>query len=156
MVDILFIYCKLNPDLGYRQGMHELLAPVLWAVDRDAIDVKIAEQSSSGDDELLQLLDGSYVEHDSFALFCTVMQTARIYYEHGGGGHTEPIPVVTRCQHIQDDLLMSVDPELADHLQALEILPQIFLTWVLHIPSDGKTLMKQPMDASALRTRISF
>ena len=37
--DILFIFCKLNPDVSYRQGMHELLAPVLWVIERDAIDL---------------------------------------------------------------------------------------------------------------------
>ena len=137
MVDILFIYCKLNPDLGYRQGMHELLAPILWVVDRDAVDTDSAEQATSSekDDRLMpQLLDSSYVEHDSFSLFCSVMQTARVYYEHteqqSGGGRTGTIPIVSRCQHVHNDLLMEVDPELAQHLQVLEILPQIFLTWV--------------------------
>lgn len=39
MCNILFVYCKLNPDLSYRQGMHELLAPILWVVDQDAVDL---------------------------------------------------------------------------------------------------------------------
>lgn len=134
MVDILFIYCKLNPDLGYRQGMHELLAPVLWVVDRDAVDGK-SDGQVDGDGPILQLLDASYVEHDSFSLFCSVMQNARVYYEHTDQqttrGQANTIPIVSRCQHVHNDLLMAVDPELAYHLQALEILPQIFLTWVL-------------------------
>ena len=33
MTDILFIFAKLTPEVGYRQGMHELLAPILWTVD---------------------------------------------------------------------------------------------------------------------------
>lgn len=131
MVDILFIYCKLNPDLGYRQGMHELLAPILWVVDRDAVDGKSVDQAD-GDSPILQLLDAPYVEHDSFSLFCSVMQNARVYYEHTEqqtkSGQTNTIPIVNRCQHVHHDLLMAVDPELAHHLQALEILPQIFLT----------------------------
>ena len=41
MLDILFCYAKEYPDIGYRQGMHELLAPILFvlhAESRDDID----------------------------------------------------------------------------------------------------------------------
>ncbi|GES66145.1 TBC domain protein [Aspergillus terreus] len=135
MIDILFIYSKLNPDLGYRQGMHELVAPILWVVDRDTIDPKSLKgfTSTGPDDEsMIQLLDASYVEHDSFTLFCSVMQSTRSYYEHNRqrsqNGQLDAIPIVHQCQYIHDNLLMTADLELADHLQALEILPQIFLT----------------------------
>lgn len=141
MVDVLFIYVKLNPDLGYRQGMHELLAPILWVVDRDAIEPKSVENkkkkkdapSHDDDDDLMRhLLDASYVEHDSFTLFCAVMHTARTYYEHGehrsSSGTMDVIPIVNRCQYIHQELLSTTDLELADHLHAVEILPQIFLT----------------------------
>lgn len=45
LLDILFIFCKLNRDVGYRQGMHELLAPVLWVVERDAINTSTSAGS---------------------------------------------------------------------------------------------------------------
>lgn len=135
MLDILFIYSKLNADLGYRQGMHELLAPILWVLDQDAIDktsLETAEPAAEGDNLMLQCLDAAYVEHDSFMLFCSVMQTARIYYEHddqrSANGNMEVIPIVNRCQHVHKDLLAVADCELAEHLQAIEVLPQIFLT----------------------------
>ncbi|KAL1989302.1 hypothetical protein VTN96DRAFT_64 [Rasamsonia emersonii] len=138
MLDILFIYSKLNPDLGYRQGMHELLAPVLWVVERDAIDRTSIEKAGADDkydDLMLQLLDARYIEHDSFSLFCCIMQIARTYYEHSDQktftGQTDVAPIVNRCQHIHDELLMAADRELATHLHAIEILPQIFLTrWI--------------------------
>ncbi|KAL6236556.1 hypothetical protein BDW75DRAFT_206323 [Aspergillus navahoensis] len=135
MIDILFIYSKLNPDLGYRQGMHELLAPILWVVDRDAIDIKSREHfnfTGQDDSSMLQILDSEFIEHDAFSLFCSVMQSTRVYYEHNTrssmNGQTDAIPIVLQCEHIQNNLLVATDPELADHLQALEILPQIFLT----------------------------
>ncbi|KAL4991068.1 rab-GTPase-TBC domain-containing protein [Aspergillus falconensis] len=135
MIDILFIYSKLNPDLGYRQGMHELLAPILWVVDRDSIDPKSREHfNPTGQDDIsmLQLLDSEFIEHDAFSLFCSVMQSTRVYYEHNihpsMNGQADAIPIVLQCEHIQNDLLVATDLELADHLQALEILPQIFLT----------------------------
>jgi TBC1 domain family protein 5 len=40
MVDILFLYCKENVDISYRQGMHELLAPIFYVVSTASLDVK--------------------------------------------------------------------------------------------------------------------
>lgn len=37
LTDILFIYCKLNQDVSYRQGMHELLAPLYWVVATESV-----------------------------------------------------------------------------------------------------------------------
>jgi TBC1 domain family member 5 len=133
LLDILFIYCKLNPDVGYRQGMHELVAPVLWVVERDAVD---ASTAGPEDDELLvSTLDSRYVEHDTFTLFALIMQNGKSFYEPGtdgspsvkqGNGSSES-PILVRCSNIFDSLLPSVDPELSDHLHSLDITPQIFL-----------------------------
>lgn len=133
LTDILFVYSKLNPDVGYRQGMHELLAPILWVLDRDSAQ-RPADHSTNDEEESLMLdnLDPKFVEHDSFSLFICVMQTARIYYEHGESratnGKVDVIPIVSRCEYLHQEALMIIDHELADHLQAVEVLPQIFLT----------------------------
>ncbi len=39
MQDILFCYAKETPDLVYRQGMHELLAPVIFVLHAEMRDV---------------------------------------------------------------------------------------------------------------------
>lgn len=81
---------------------------------------------------MLDLLDTNFVEHDSFTLFLSVMQTARIYYEHGetksANGQVDVIPIVNRCQYLHQEALTIIDHELAEHLQTVEVLPQIFLT----------------------------
>ncbi|EEP77149.1 predicted protein [Uncinocarpus reesii 1704] len=135
MLDILFIFVKLNPDLGYRQGMHELLAPVLWVIWQDAVakDALTNHSPSSVDDQLLlQTLDSDYIEHDAFAIFCAIMQTAMLFYEHNemksGSDQQTVSSIIVRSQHIHQIMLGSVDPELAAHLQSIEILPQIYLT----------------------------
>lgn len=135
LTDVLFVYSKLNPDVGYRQGMHELLAPILWVIDRDSVQrpSNTSKDASEKDDDLiLNLLDPKYVEHDSFTLFLSVMQTARIYYEHGetktANGEVDVIPIVSRCEYLHKEALMIIDSELAEHLEAVEVLPQIFLT----------------------------
>ncbi|KAJ5919773.1 hypothetical protein N7454_009608 [Penicillium verhagenii] len=114
LIDVLFVYSKLNPDVGYRQGMHELLAPILWVVDRDSVAKPQGSLSGNKEDLLmLDLLDAKFVEHDSFTLFLAVMQTARIYYEHGetktANGQVDVIPIVNRCQYLHSEALMIID-----------------------------------------------
>ncbi|KAJ9637267.1 hypothetical protein H2199_007554 [Coniosporium tulheliwenetii] len=139
LLDILFIFCKLNPDVGYRQGMHEVLAPVLWVVERDAVSSTDKSQTEGNKDELLlrAMFDGSYIEHDTFTLFGLIMQNAKAFYEPGSTARTAKIapstesPMLMRCRRIFDQLLPAVDPGLADHLKEVDVVPQIFLMrWI--------------------------
>jgi TBC1 domain family protein 5 len=132
LLDILFIYSKLNPDTGYRQGMHELLAPILWVVASDAIDTRSLQDGARGEEIenegfMLEILDAAFVEHDAFNLFCALMQTAKTFYEVGD---SKMSPLVGRSRRIHEELLASVDPELEHHLDSIEILPQIYLMYV--------------------------
>lgn len=138
LLDILFVYCKLNRDVGYRQGMHEVLAPILWVISCDAIDPASLEKDSTKLEALaLSCLDSDHVEHDAFTLFGTIMQTVKGFYEPGTAnertatgmlGHP---PIVERSKRIHEHYLQQTDPELAEHLTAVEVLPQIFLIrWV--------------------------
>lgn len=136
LLDVLFIYCKLNEDVGYRQGMHELLAPILWVVQQDAID---ASRVPSEFPLQRDMLDASFIEHDSFTMFAQVMQKAKSFYELGepqkrssvrsltGAEQTGSAPIVARSKQIHETFLAHADPELSAHLTDIEILPQIFL-----------------------------
>ena len=132
LLDILFIYSKLNPDTGYRQGMHELLAPLLWVISQDSLDqsaLAAIDKQQDGNDLMMDVLDQRFVEHDAFNLFCAVMQTAKSFYEAGDGKDSSPI--VKMSMRIGDDLLSIFDPELAVHLQVAGVLPQIYaIRWI--------------------------
>jgi TBC1 domain family member 5 len=140
ITDVLFIYCKLNPGVGgYRQGMHELLAPIVYVVDQDAIDPVDAAPGAAEDLKMVEMLDASFIEHDSFALFSKVMDRAKPFYETAEsledqpGGRdvfsSQPLQssIVEKSQYIHEVLLYKVDPELSTHLKSIEILPQVFL-----------------------------
>ena len=147
LLDVLFVFCKLNEDVSYRQGMHELLAPILWVVERDAIALESVDDSlhTAESDELLkEVLAARFIEHDSFTLFSLVMQTAKSFYELDKQGQLPPIassvssangtsspkkssPIVERSRNIHENCLAKVDPELADRLRELDVLPQVFL-----------------------------
>ena len=144
LLDILFVFCKLNPDIGYRQGMHELLAPVLWVVERDAIDPKTLEKAEEGietcDTQLKCILNSEYIEHDTFTIFNVIMQSAKVFYEsrpssevghfHHDKMQSAEIPIVARSNRIFYEYLPRFDPGLAAHLKSLHISPQIFLMYV--------------------------
>ncbi|KAI4715303.1 RabGAP/TBC [Aureobasidium sp. EXF-10727] len=144
LLDVLFVFCKLNPDVGYRQGMHELLAPILWVVEKDAVSSKATDDSSPEDKMLCHIFDSDFVEHDTFTLFGIVMQGAKSFYEQAA--HTAPSkltatptkpaatlenPILTRIHRIFDEFLPHVDPTLAQHLQEIDLIPQVFLMrWI--------------------------
>ncbi|OJD36351.1 tbc domain-containing protein [Diplodia corticola] len=129
LLDILFIFCKLNPDVGYKQGMHEVLAPILWVVERDAVDPKEAgvNNRTHHKDLLLDMCDSRFIEHDTFTLFGLVMQNAKAYYEPSRTSQSSDSPMLVKCRHIFERLLPKADPELADHLKEIEVAPQMFL-----------------------------
>jgi TBC1 domain family protein 5 len=131
ILDILFIYCKLNPDVGgYRQGMHELLAPIVQVVHHDALDGAVVGSGEAADPVMVQTLDSSFVEHDAFALFAKVMEHAKPFYEvidAPAPGASEQSAIVRKSKYIHEDALLKADPELSAHLKGIEILPQIFL-----------------------------
>ncbi|GAB7351250.1 hypothetical protein MBLNU459_g1675t1 [Dothideomycetes sp. NU459] len=144
LLDILFVFCKLNPDVGYRQGMHELLAPILWAIEMDAISPESSGGASADDKMLLQLCNPDFIEHDTFTLFGIIMQGAKSFYEqaaHGAPsrlapGSSKPAaklenPILTRIHRIFEEYLPHVDPGLARHLQDIDLIPQVFLMrWI--------------------------
>ncbi|CAG8018657.1 unnamed protein product [Penicillium nalgiovense] len=168
LTDILFVYSKPNADVGYRQGMHESLAPILWAVDRDSVNPKpgVLDANEDKSDSLMRkLLDAEFVEHDAFTLFLSVMQTARIYYEHGetrsANGQMDVIPIVDRCYYyLYKEALTIIDHKPAEHLEAVDVLPQIFLTgWMRllfgrQVPFDVVLTMWDLLSAYGLRSEL--
>ncbi|KAG5963581.1 hypothetical protein E4U57_006138 [Claviceps arundinis] len=144
ILDILFIYCKSNPERGgYRQGMHELLAPIVYTLQEDSIDRGAVDTSSEVDQSMLDVLDSAFIEHDAYTLFSRLMAHAQSFYEVTEGelhprhaarptSHREQrSAIVDRSKYIHEVCLRKVDPELAAHLSNVEILPQIFIIrWV--------------------------
>ncbi|KAJ3041164.1 TBC1 domain, member 5 [Rhizophlyctis rosea] len=151
MTDILFVWCKLNPDISYRQGMHELLAPVLFVVEFDKLD---PSSSAEGLPAVAQaVFDPKYVEHDSAVLFYRIMRSTKPWFEVGedmavsrpqrgvkGSKYQEhretaenlkPVPIIIVCRRVQNELLRVLDYELHQHLSKHGIEPQLYgLRWL--------------------------
>ncbi|KAG7538288.1 Rab-GTPase-TBC domain [Arabidopsis suecica] len=63
---ILLLWCLKHPEIGYRQGMHELLAPLLYVLQ---VDVQyLTEVRSNYEDQFVDLFDElAFQERDSGA-----------------------------------------------------------------------------------------
>jgi TBC1 domain family member 5 len=78
LTNILYLYSVMHPDIGYRQGMHELLAPLYHAVDYDSQD---EDSSTSADTGFLEFCLRVWSSADAWVLFCAVMNgVGRWYY----------------------------------------------------------------------------
>jgi TBC1 domain family protein 5 len=117
--------------------MHELLAPIVYVVEQDAINPADTASDVSEDLMMVEMLDASFIEHDSFALFSKVMDCAKAFYEAGepsenteggsSGLQSTKSSIVEKSQYIHEICLYKLDPELSIHLKNIEILPQVFL-----------------------------
>jgi len=153
MVNVLFVYARSHPDISYRQGMHELLAPLVFVMDNDHQAFYSAKEN--GKEELdgvvpEELFSHEWVEHDIYALFETLMEAVGPWYVTGKpvdvavkGCDSNGTPwsrpqdgasgnkVVENLNYIQDVLLRRHDPTLCARLEKLEIFPQIYgIRWL--------------------------
>ncbi|KAG0204877.1 TBC1 domain, member 5 [Mortierella sp. GBA30] len=151
--DILFIYCKINHDVSYRQGMHELLAHVLWVVSSESLDIHSEPDltSDTTSDVMKSVMDSNFIEHDTFSLFSSLMSRAKPWYEFSDEGFTARKSKPTNVHHTQlfgraevpeqpagkqtpviewstkiFHYLERIDNELYLHLKSLQIEPQLF------------------------------
>ncbi|KAF8902090.1 rab-GTPase-TBC domain-containing protein [Gymnopilus junonius] len=155
LTNILFLYSVTNPSIGYRQGMHELLAPLYLAVHFDAI-VETELQAEQYKD-LKELCSEHFIAADSWWLFNSVMDGISQWYEwrestYSASSTKNPLtsfpnhviipngqdgiqpyvaPIVRACNNIQSTLLQACDPVLWQHIRKTGIEPQIYgIRWL--------------------------
>uniref|UniRef100_M4BKR6 Myotubularin phosphatase domain-containing protein n=1 Tax=Hyaloperonospora arabidopsidis (strain Emoy2) TaxID=559515 RepID=M4BKR6_HYAAE len=71
---VLFVWCRLHPDVAYRQGMHDVVAVVLYAL------VHTDDETSSTRQKVKAELP-DYTEADTFLLFEAVMLFVKPFFE---------------------------------------------------------------------------
>ncbi|XP_028847811.1 TBC1 domain family member 5 isoform X2 [Denticeps clupeoides] len=150
LTDILFCYARENQQLLYKQGMHELLAPIVFVLHCDHQAFQHASETAHPSEEMKVLLSPEYHEHDAYAMFSQLMETAEPWFSsferEVRKGKEEMITsmpfarpqdvgpsvaIVTKVNRIQEQLVKKHDIELHMHLNRLEIAPQIYgIRWV--------------------------
>jgi len=114
MLRILVVWDHLNPDPGYRQGMHELVAPLLYVISIDTnhsladkpFPSPLAAPPPIPSNPALKgqgnprtplaamglakcLLDAKETEADTFCMFCKLMDVLKPLYSLMGGARRE-------------------------------------------------------------------
>ncbi|XP_078394657.1 TBC1 domain family member 5 isoform X2 [Cetorhinus maximus] len=150
LTDILFCYARENEQLLYKQGMHELLAPLVFILHCDHQAFSHASETANPRQEMKALLNPEFLEHDAYAMFSQLMDTAEPWFStfereirKGKEEMVTAVPfarpqdmgpslaIVSKVNRIQDQLLKKFDTELYMHLNRLEIAPQIYgIRWV--------------------------
>ncbi|XP_049945883.1 TBC1 domain family member 5 [Schistocerca serialis cubense] len=151
MVNILFCYAREHPQMCYRQGMHEILAPLLFVLHCDHQALLHTKEQVQVSDEISEILNPKFLEEDAYAIFSRIIggiascyrindltPTATGYFPanlqtpspDGGSGRSEN-EVVAQLNWIRDRLLAPKDPQLHQHLQQLDIpLPLFGIRWL--------------------------
>ena len=112
LVRILFIYARRHPELGYVQGMNDLLAPVFYLFEGDA---------SPGFRE--------EAEADAYFCFEGLMEEMKGMFNRSMDG--KPGGIRTQLDHL-NALLESHDSQLWNHLERLSVKVQHYgLRWIM-------------------------
>ncbi|KJH43214.1 hypothetical protein DICVIV_10774 [Dictyocaulus viviparus] len=152
MCDILLIYAKENPFVSYKQGMHEILAPLVFVLFSDQQSFSHCKEngnlnSLSTDDYsiLSHVYNAEYLENDSYAMFSEMMLEVVKWYEEGSqtpkssdeAALYSQIQDAAPTSQIMRDLtaigqkLHEVDAVLSNHLRDLDIPPQLYgIRWL--------------------------
>ncbi|KAK1232957.1 hypothetical protein PQX77_003871 [Marasmius sp. AFHP31] len=151
LTNILFLYSATHTTTGYRQGMHELLAPIYFALAYDSTAGESLESSAGR-----EICARAWVAADAWTLFECIMKSVSVWYEWREATATSPnlpsplshhvnlnvqsgqaeikpyvAPIIQACNRVQSTLLKSVDPILWRQIQSTGIEPQIYgIRWL--------------------------
>jgi TBC1 domain family protein 5 len=152
MINILFCYARQFPAICYRQGMHEILAPLIFVLhcDHQSLTHIQEETNSKLDPILVDVLYPHFIEEDSYYLFCQIMDSLELFYRindmtitesgqltnlppqdeaHSSsppGKKSSEIEVVHQLNIVRDKIFAKQDLHLHNHLLKLEIPLALF------------------------------
>lgn len=150
MIDLLFCYSRSHTSILYKQGMHELLAPLIFVLHCDHQAFLHANEVESLGEIVKEMMDPTYLEHDAYAMLCQIMETVEPWYNSKDimtpkttkdkvtvtlfsrpQDTNSSIAIVSKLTRVHDYILKKFDPELHLHLERLDIAPQIYgIRWV--------------------------
>ncbi|ORX93333.1 RabGAP/TBC [Basidiobolus meristosporus CBS 931.73] len=104
---LLFIYAKLNPGVGYVQGMNEILGPIYYTMANDP------------DEETR-----AHAEADSFFVFTLLMSNIRDHFVKSLDHNTDS--GINASMKRMNELLKEMDYELWQNLEDKNILPTYY------------------------------
>ena len=136
---ILFIYAQRNKEVGYRQGMHEIVACLYMALDFDSLEMSGEKEN----EEVEEFCSRKGVAADASFLFATLLsQDSQLgrWFEWQEPSSILPVmpgpvipyvaPISQTCNYLQNVLLKSIDTALYSSLKDNGIEPTIYGMYV--------------------------
>jgi hypothetical protein len=129
LLSILLIWSLQNKNISYRQGMHEIIGPILMCVEAES-DAWILENKKNSIDKhiLSESFTSNNIEAYSYWLFNRIMVELKPLYDPTPSASvkaSEPA-VVHYCTKIQEHFLRDLDPVLCKHLEDNFIPAQLY------------------------------
>jgi TBC1 domain family protein 5 len=69
IIEILYVWSKCNPNIGYKQGFHEILGLVYMNLYKESVIIPSTNTLSQQDYSILNLVNRKYLCHDCFTIF---------------------------------------------------------------------------------------
>ena len=154
---ILFLWSSMNADTSYRQGMHEVLAPLFYKMMEERLGSANEEKKSLTATQKLAriVMNEKYVEADTFWMFDILMKQLKPLFrvqsseeraammarlrkkreERRGravsASDLPQLPLQKCCNYIQHKIVKEADPELYAKLDEFNIEPQLYaIKWI--------------------------
>lgn len=132
LVSILFCYARENPDMCYRQGMHEIIAPILFVIHSDHQAYRhYCEMNKNGEvcSVLEVLLDDNHMEEDAYLLFSHVMTEIEHFYRVNDVRPTAtgyfPVSPYPSVEHSPEEIVVPEQSCQLDNRQDVEVIGQL-------------------------------
>jgi TBC1 domain family protein 5 len=132
VLNILFVWSVHNRNISYRQGMHELVGPILYSIDieRQTFDRLKREGKLPAMHALYDAFSVETMEAHCYFIYNKLMNDMTILYDPTPSStitfNDNVSPVVHFCNNIQDVQLKLIDPKLCKHLQNCTIQAQLY------------------------------
>lgn len=147
MNNILFIWAKENPDPGYKQGMNELLAILIYALYpfyfnnpygeeelNKNIELYLTEQKKCQNELYYYFHDEAHFQSDLYALFTSLMKCGLTqFFDNPALKDKDKLLdgnanyLQKRCNDIIHEKLRLYNKPLYDHFVHIDISCQLFL-----------------------------
>lgn len=69
IIQLLYVWSRCNPSIGYKQGFHEIAGILYLEISRESVKMPTAEVLLKEDFSVLQLYNNKYLIHDLFTIF---------------------------------------------------------------------------------------
>lgn len=129
LLDILLLWSTRNKHISYRQGMHEIIAPMLYALELELATLESLRSSDSASPSSFRdCISQKSLEAHGYYMFESIMKQLNVLYDPAPkkrGCENQP-EIVHFVTNLQDKHLNKLDPVLCTTLIDNNVYAQVY------------------------------